>query len=120
MVAIFSGKLANNEVPTVFGDGRQTRDYVHVADVARAFLLAVQAGRSGTWNVGTGVETSVLDLLALLQSAAGTELDPRFEPLRPGELKRSALAAGAIELALGWRPQLELEPGIAETYLTFA
>jgi UDP-glucose 4-epimerase len=120
VVAIFSSKLANGEQPTVFGDGKQTRDYVYVGDVARAFVLAAEAGRAGTWNVGTALETDVLDLLALLQRAAGTEHEPRFEPLRPGELMRSALDPGAIERELGWHPEVALEQGIAETYGTFA
>jgi UDP-glucose 4-epimerase len=120
VVAIFSSTLATGETPTVFGDGKQTRDYVYVGDVAQAFVLAAESGRAGTWNVGTGIETDVLDLLALLQGAAGTELGPRFEPLRPGELMRSALDAGAIERELGWRPGVALGDGIAETYGTFA
>jgi UDP-glucose 4-epimerase len=120
VVAIFSNKLANGEQPTVFGDGRQTRDYVYVGDVARAFVLAAEAGRAGTWNVGTAVETDVLELLALLQRAAGTELEPRFEPLRPGELMRSALDPGAIGQELGWRAEVAVDEGIAETYGTFA
>jgi UDP-glucose 4-epimerase len=120
VVAIFSDKLTNGATPTVFGDGRQTRDYVYVGDVARAFVLASEGARAGTWNVGTGVETDVLDLLALLQRAAGTELEPGFEPLRPGELLRSALDAGALERELGWRPDVELESGLATTFRTFA
>jgi UDP-glucose 4-epimerase len=119
VVAIFSNKLTTGEQPTVFGDGKQTRDYVYVGDVARAFVLAAESGRATTWNVGTGIETNVLELLELLQRAAGTELEPRFEPLRPGELMRSALDAGAIR-GQGWRPEVELEHGIAETYGTFA
>ena len=104
----------------MFGDGKQTRDYVYVGDVARAFVLAAEGGRAGTWNVGTGLETDVLELLALLQRAAGTELEPSFEPLRPGELLRSALDARALERELGWRPEVELENGIATTFRTFA
>jgi UDP-glucose 4-epimerase len=120
VVAIFSSKLASGEQPTVFGDGLQTRDYVYVGDVARAFVLGAEGGRAGTWNVGTGVETNVLDLLALLQRTAGTELEPRFEPLRAGELMRSALDASAIERDLGWCSEVSVESGLAETYDTFA
>ncbi len=120
VVAIFSNKLGSGEQPTVFGDGKQTRDYVYVGDVAHAFALAAEAGRAGTWNVGTAIETNVLDLLALLQRAAGTDLEPRFEPLRPGELMRSALDAGALERELGWSPEVALDEGIAATYETFA
>ena len=120
VVAIFSDRLLRGESPTVFGDGRQTRDYVYVEDVANAFVLAAESGKSGTFNLGWGVETSVLDLLALLQSAAGTSLTPRFEPLRPGELDRSALSSERIREALGWHPDVSLERGVTQTYRSFA
>jgi UDP-glucose 4-epimerase len=120
VVAIFSGKLARGEPPTVYGDGRQTRDYTHVSDVAAAFLAALESGRPGTYNVGTGIETTVLELLEQLQRAAGTSLEPRFEPLRPGELLRSALDPRLIESELGWRPQVSLREGLAATFRTYA
>jgi UDP-glucose 4-epimerase len=120
VVAIFSGKLAGGEAPTIYGDGKQTRDYTHVADVAAAFVAALESGRAGTYNVGTGKETTVLELLEHLQRAAGTSLEPRFEPLRPGELLRSALDAGLIESELEWRPRIDLAEGLAATYLTYA
>lgn len=116
VVAIFSEALLGGRSPTVFGDGRQTRDYVHVHDVARAFLLAGRGGRASTYNVGTGLETSVLDLLAILHRAAGTDLEPAFEPLRPGELLRSALDSGRLRAATGWAPTVDLEEGIAATF----
>jgi UDP-glucose 4-epimerase len=120
VVAIFSAKLARAEPPTVYGDGKQTRDYTHVADVAAAFVAALESGRAGTYNVGTGVETTVLELLEQLQRAAGTSLEPRFEPLRPGELSRSALDPRLIQSELGWHAQIELGEGLAATYRTYA
>jgi UDP-glucose 4-epimerase len=120
VVAIFSRELVRGETPTVYGDGRQTRDYTHVADVAAAFVAAVESGQAGTYNVGTGRETTVLALLEHLQRAAGTSLEPRFEPLRPGELRRSALDARLIESELGWRPRIDLPGGLASTYRTYA
>ena len=120
VVAIFSDRLGRGVAPTVYGDGRQTRDYVHVSDVARAFVLAAEAGVPGTFNVGWGNEVSVLDLLETLQRAAGTQLEPAFEPLRRGELHRSALHPGKIRARLGWRPEVPLEEGLAETYRWYA
>jgi UDP-glucose 4-epimerase len=120
VVAIFSDRLARGEGITVYGYGKPTRDYVHVGDVARAFVLAAESGRPGTYNVGTGVETDVLQLLGLLQSAAGTNVQPDLQPLRPGELERSALDATAIARELGWHAEVQLERGLAETYRTFA
>jgi UDP-glucose 4-epimerase len=120
VVAIFSDRLLAGEPPTVFGDGTQTRDYIHVRNVASAFVLTAEAERAGTYNVGTGVESSVLELLELLQRAAGTSLEPRFEPLRPGELTRSALDASRLRQDVGWRAGTSLEAGLRETFEWYA
>jgi UDP-glucose 4-epimerase len=120
VVAIFSDRLLAGETPTVFGDGTQTRDYVHVRDVASAFLLTAAAGRAGTYNVGTGVEHSVLELLELLQRAAGVSVEPRFEPLRPGELTRSALDGTRLQQDTGWQADTTLEAGLRETFDWYA
>ncbi len=120
VVAIFSDRLARGEAPTVFGEGKPTRDYVHVHDVAAAFVLAAEQGRGGTFNVGWGREVDVLRLLAELQQAAGTTIEPRFERLRPGELERSALDSSSIRASLGWEPRVELADGLRETYRWYA
>lgn len=120
VVAIFSDRLCNGGLPVVYGEGKPTRDYVHVTDIARAFVLAADAPAGGTFNVGHGREVNVLELLAVMQGAAGTSVEPRHEPLRPGELQRSALDSTAIAQALGWRPEVEFAEGIAETYRWYA
>jgi UDP-glucose 4-epimerase len=120
VVAIFSDRLLGGEAPIVYGHGRPTRDYVHVADVARAFTALADRDISGTYNIGRGIEVSVLELLGLLQRAAGTDLDPRLEPLRPGELERSALESTAAAEAFGWRPEIAPESGIPETFSWYA
>jgi UDP-glucose 4-epimerase len=120
VVAIFSDRLLNDETPIVYGHGTPTRDYVHVADVVRAFLLAADNEVSGTFNVGAGKETSVLDLLDVIQRAASTNVEPQLEPLRPGELDRSALDSTAAANAFGWRPEIDPEQGIAETFRWYA
>jgi UDP-glucose 4-epimerase len=120
VVAIFSDRLMAGQSPTIYGDGSQTRDYLHVSDVARAFTAAAEGGRAGTYNVGRGEESTVLTLLSVLQEAAGTSLEPEFAPLRPGELQRSALDSGAIEHALGWRPTVGVADGLAETFRWYA
>ena len=116
MCAIFSHSLLAGEPLTIYGDGKQTRDYVYVGDVARAFLLAARSGRAGTYNVATGVQTSVLDLVDALERAAGVEVEHRFEPLRPGELLASALDHTRIRDALGWDPEVGLDDGLARTF----
>jgi UDP-glucose 4-epimerase len=120
VVAIFSSCLLEDRMPTVFGGGAPTRDYVYVGDVADAFLLVAQSGWPGTYNVGTGVATSVTRLLELLQAIAGTNVEPEHAPLRPGELRASALDSSRIRDALGWSPQVELEDGLRTTFRSFA
>lgn len=119
VVAIFSDRLGRGEPLVVYGFGEPTRDYVHVSDVARAFVAAADAGRPGTFNVGTARETSVRELLELLQREAGTEVEPDLQPLRPGELNRSALDPARIERELGWRAEVPVERGLPETFRAF-
>ena len=121
VVAIFSRRLAAGEPLTIFGDGEQTRDYVHVADVVAANLLATEMDLPErglddvAFNVGTGVETSVNELADVLESVAGVRPGRRHEPPRAGELRRSALDASRLG-ARGWAPARALDEGLAETY----
>jgi UDP-glucose 4-epimerase len=118
VVSIFFSTLLGNDAPKVFGDGAQTRDYVYVGDIARATLAA--AGRDGgVYNVGTGRETSVVELLDLCQRIAGTRFDATFMPSRPGEIQRSVLDPSRAVDELGWRPEHSLEDGLRETYEFF-
>jgi UDP-glucose 4-epimerase len=114
VVAIFLGRLARAEELRIFGDGRQTRDYVYVADVVAATVAA--AGRSGVFNVGTGVETSVLELAEGCGRVAGVEVETAFAPPRPGELQRSVLDPGLAERELGFHASTGLEDGLAPTW----
>jgi UDP-glucose 4-epimerase len=116
VVAIFMGLLHEDDgAPTIFGDGRQTRDYVYVGDVARALLLGLDHD-GGVFNVGTGLETSVLELYDAIQAAAGITRAPEFAPARLGELERSVLDASLAAAELGWRPELPLAEGLAATW----
>jgi len=116
VVAIFCARALAGERPVVYGDGRQTRDYVYVADAVDAFLAAANSGRPGTWNIGTGVEVSVLELTRVISQVAGYELDPVFAPARPGELLRGALAPERAKRDLGWTPGTPLADGIGRVY----
>ena len=118
VVAIFFNKLRDGETPKVFGDGSQTRDYVYVGDVVRATLAAAERD-GGVYNVGTGRETSVVELLELCQRIAGTSLDPELAPPRPGELQRSVLDPSRAVDELAWRPERSLEDGLRETWEFF-
>jgi UDP-glucose 4-epimerase len=114
VVAIFSHRLHVGEPPRIFGHGKPTRDYVYVGDVVRALLLA--SGRAGTYNVATGVASDVLSVWRELRAAAGSDLEPQLEPLRPGELKDSCLDASLAERELGWRAEVPLAEGLRLTY----
>jgi UDP-glucose 4-epimerase len=120
VVAIFSDRLLSGEAPIVYGHGKPTRDYVHVADVTRAFTRVADMDVSGTFNIGWGREVSVSQLLEVLQRVTGTEVEPRLEPLRPGELDRSAIDSRAAAEAFGWRPEVELDEGVADTFRWYA
>ena len=115
VVAIFSGLLLDGELPALRGEGKPTRDYVYVTDVANAFVAAADGARAGTYNVGTGRETSTARLLQILQEAAGTAVEPRQVDLQPGELQASALDPSLIERELGWRPTVGIEAGLRQT-----
>jgi UDP-glucose 4-epimerase len=119
VVAIFCGRLLEGRPCTVNGDGTQTRDYVYVDDVARANLLAAEHGFDGALNVGTGVETDVNQLHALLARAAGVDARPELAPAKLGEQRRSCLDASAAARAIGWRPTVGLEDGLARTLAWF-
>jgi UDP-glucose 4-epimerase len=116
VVSIFCGAAARGTSPAVFGDGRQTRDYVYVGDVVRALLAAADRPFGGAWNVGTGVETSVLDLLDVLAAVSGRPVRPDFRPARAGELQRSALDCRRAADDLGWTPATSLAAGVAAVY----
>ncbi len=116
VVSIFAGRVVRNERPTVFGDGHQTRDYVYVGDVVAAFVAAADAGIAGLWNVGTGREVSVIDLIDGLAGISGATIEPSFAPARQGELQASSLDAGAAQRALGVSAQTSLDAGLRAVY----
>jgi UDP-glucose 4-epimerase len=119
VVAIFFGKLAENEAPRIFGDGSQVRDYVYAGDVARA-TLAATGQDGGVFNVGTGKETSVTELYAACRSVAGSALEAEPAPARLGELQRSVLDVSLAARELGWRPEVSLEEGLRLTWESFS
>jgi UDP-glucose 4-epimerase len=125
VVAIFAHHIHTGRAPTLYGHGRPTRDYVYVGDVVSAMLAAV--GKSGTYNIATGVQTDVMSVwTGLLRAAARStvapapqraeELRPVLAELRPGELRNSCLDITLAERELGWRPQVPIEEGLQLTY----
>ncbi|HMC07355.1 MAG TPA: NAD-dependent epimerase/dehydratase family protein [Solirubrobacterales bacterium] len=120
VVAIFCGALLGDGTPRVFGDGLQTRDYVYVADVVEAFKAAAASDVGGTFNIGTGIETSVLELGDLIAEACGRPFEPRMDPPRPGEVQRIAIDSRRAASELGWRSATPLSDGLRATAASFA
>jgi UDP-glucose 4-epimerase len=127
VVAIFCQRVIDGKALTVFGDGGQTRDYVFVGDVARAHVLAanhavIPAGKvdARAFNLGTQVETSVIDLAKTLMGAAGKEVPLQHAPARAGEQRRSCVSNEKAKAGLGWIPQVSLQEGLRRTYDWFA
>jgi UDP-glucose 4-epimerase len=116
VVAIFCARALAGERPVIYGDGLQTRDFVYVGDAVRAYLAAADCGRPGTWNIGSGVEVSVIDLARVISEVAARPLEPVFAEARPGELRRGALASERARRDLGWAPTVSLADGVARVY----
>ena len=119
VVAIFCGKVLAGERPLIFGDGRQTRDYTYVGDIVAANLAAAAHPEAhGAYNLGTGTESSVVEVLGALREAAGLgegELDPEFAPARAGEVQRSSLDVTRARAELGFTAGTDLVSGMKPT-----
>jgi UDP-glucose 4-epimerase len=126
VVAIFCDRLIDGTTLTIFGDGEQTRDYVHVRDVARANLAATTASLpaaagvdSRAFNIGTSVETDVVTLAKVLKKASGGTSDVVHAAARAGEQRRSVVRNEKAARVLGWRPQIALADGLRDTFEWF-
>ena len=120
VVAIFAERLLNEQPTKVFGNGGNTRDYVFVKDVARAFYLAwLHAPNGERFNIGTGVETSDRELHTMVAAAAGAVDQPEFAPARLGDVPRSCLNSRKAEQQLGWNAEVSIENGIENTVIYF-
>jgi UDP-glucose 4-epimerase len=116
VVAIFCGKLAEGGTPVAFGDGRQTRDYVYVGDVVAANLAAAATDWAGACNIGTGTETSVIELAAALRAHGdGAPFELEFAPARTGEIERSAVDPALARDVLSWEARVALGEGLERT-----
>ena len=117
VIARFCTSLLEGKRPLIFGAGDQSRDFVSVRDVVQANLLAVEresaVGR--VFNIGTGISTSVLDLLNTLKQILSSDVEPEFQPRRSGEIQFSCADISAAEEHLGFRPRVSLEEGLRET-----
>lgn len=115
VVAIFSEKLIKDEIPYIYGDGEQIRDFVYVKDVAKANFMAITSGDNEIFNVSTNHKVSVNDLLNVINSVLGKNIKAVYTDERQGDIRNSYMTYGKIKNALGWTPDYNLETGIAET-----
>ena len=115
VVAIFCGRVLDGGRPVVFGDGLQTRDYVHVHDIVSANLLAADSDAGGAFNIGRGEEISVIDIVEALAAHAPNGFTPDFQPERPGEVRHIALDASRAQEQLGWSSRVGIEEGLEQT-----
>jgi UDP-glucose 4-epimerase len=120
VVAIFCGRMLGGQRCTIFGDGKQTRDYTYVGDVVRANLYALTSKASGlALNVGTGRETSVNELYTALAQVAGEAQPAQYAEARPGEQLRSVISPRRAGVELGWKPEIGLAAGLEQTFRYF-
>jgi UDP-glucose 4-epimerase len=118
VISIFARRMSEGLRPTIHGDGTQTRDFTYVANVVAANLAALRCPQplgGAVFNVGTGRRISLLDLVASLNAALGTSLEPEFLPARPGDVRDSQASLDRIREALGYQPIVEFEEGLKRT-----
>ena len=119
VVAIFTRRLLSGEKARINGDGKQTRDFVYVGDVAEANARALVSDAVGSFNVGTGIETDISTIFQLLKRLTGSSQPEEHGPPLPGEQRRSVVDARKIEKALGWNPKTSLQAGLDATVQYF-
>ena len=120
VIGIFCENIINGKPCLIFGDGEQTRDYVHVSDVSQANLLAASIKEEGTFNIGTSVESSVNEIGSILSEVTKTEFKIVHEKQRPGEVRRISLDCSLAAERLGWKPQIALREGLFRTWNWFS
>ena len=118
VVAIFCDRIKYGNPCEIFGDGRQTRDYVYVEDVARANILSLNA-KDAILNIGTAIETSVNDIVRKLRTVTNRDVQVVYSPRRRGEVDRIALEIKRAGELLGWSPHVSLEEGLSRTWEWF-
>lgn len=118
VISIFIDCILNNKKCTVFGDGKQIRDYVFISDVVAANIAALDC-KSDVFNIGTGIETSVNDLIDILSKTAEKNIVHEHDKARPGDVLRNVLNNDRARSAINWHPEVSLEQGIKRTFEYF-
>ena len=118
VVSKFIERAKRGLPPVIYGDGTQTRDFIHVSDVARLVEVVLDRGAAGVYNVGTGRAVSIRELAAIVMRLAGLGGEPLYAPPRPGDVKHSAADVSKAK-SLGWQPQMPLEKGLRRLWTTW-
>lgn len=120
VISIFAKRIAKGQDITVFGNGRQTRDFIYAGDIAAGIIAAMNTGKANTvYNLSTQTETSLLELIELMGKAAGRTVEPKFAAPREGDINRSVLCHEAAVQNLDWQPQMDLAEGLSRTISYF-
>jgi UDP-glucose 4-epimerase len=115
VIAIFALQMLRGDQPTIFGDGSKTRDYVFIEDIVKANVALLEKGDGEILNLGSGVPTSDLQIFELVRTATHFNGDPRYAPVRPGEVGHIALSGRRAHDTFGWAPGISLAEGIGRT-----
>ncbi|MBN1356785.1 NAD-dependent epimerase/dehydratase family protein [bacterium] len=115
VVAIFALQMLSGKRPVIFGDGSKTRDYVYVTDIVEANVLALEKGSREVLNLGWGREVTDLEVFGAVRRAVGISIEPGFDSIRPGEVRRISLDARRAETILGWKPTVSFTEGVDTT-----
>lgn len=116
VISIFINKVLEEQPLTIFGDGEQTRDYIYVEDVARANLAAIERGDGEVLNVGTGVKTSLNEVVRQFETITGKKLEVQYGPDRAGDIKHSYFNNEKVRRVLAWEPRVSFAEGLSKTY----
>ena len=120
VISIFAKRIANGQDITIFGDGKQTRDFIYAGDIASGIIAAMTTDKANTvYNLSNQTETSLLELVELMAKAAGKEIKPKFADPREGDINRSMLCNENARQNLGWKPEMDIAKGLARTIAYF-
>ena len=116
VISIFAKRIAKDQGITVFGDGKQTRDFIYAGDIAAGIIAAMTTEKANAvYNLSNQTETSLLELIELMAKATGRKVEPTFAAPREGDINRSMLCNEAAVQNLNWQPQMDLGEGLART-----
>lgn len=119
VISIFLGRVLNNLSVDIFGDGLDTRDYIYVKDIAEICINALNSNKNGTYNAGTGIQTSLLELVEVVENVTSKTIQKKFCPPRPGDVKHISLDISKAKSELNWSPSTNLKEGIQYTWKWF-